>query len=249
MRAMKVGDLGFFYHSNIGKEVVGIVEVCRESAPDSTTDDPRWDCVWIRAVRPFMRPSRWRIARSAGAGKDGAGQQHPAVGAAGQPRGMADRLPDGGRRALICPRRTKIPKQLNQWLGCGHLPGSNPSATWPQRFSLGDAPAFRQDSGHNPCAQAMGGKGTRIMEFLNVRRRSTCRLWLWRGLVHVDVKAVAGCFGRHGRAAEIRRAHALCHRPDRDDAGRGNDAAPSGCVGGLPASAAGRLPGSASGPS
>ena len=55
MRAMKVGDLGFFYHSNIGKEVVGIVEVCRESSPDSTTDDPRWDCVWIKAVRPFSR--------------------------------------------------------------------------------------------------------------------------------------------------------------------------------------------------
>ncbi|MBL9057697.1 MAG: EVE domain-containing protein [Rhodobacteraceae bacterium] len=56
MRAMKVGDLGFFYHSNIGKEVVGIVEVSAESASDSTTDDPRWDCVHIRAVRPFARP-------------------------------------------------------------------------------------------------------------------------------------------------------------------------------------------------
>ncbi len=56
MRAMRVGDLGFFYHSNIGKEIVGIVEVVRESAPDSTTDDPRWDCVTIRAVRAFMRP-------------------------------------------------------------------------------------------------------------------------------------------------------------------------------------------------
>jgi len=53
MRAMKVGDLGFFYHSNKGKAVVGIVEICRESAPDSTTDDPRWDCVMIRAVRPL----------------------------------------------------------------------------------------------------------------------------------------------------------------------------------------------------
>ena len=56
MRAMKVGDLGFFYHSNIGKEIVGIVEVIRESAPDSTTEDPRWDCVMIRAVRPLLRP-------------------------------------------------------------------------------------------------------------------------------------------------------------------------------------------------
>lgn len=56
MRAMKIGDLGFYYHSNIGKAVVGIVEVCRTSAPDSTTDDPRWDCVHIRAVRPLLRP-------------------------------------------------------------------------------------------------------------------------------------------------------------------------------------------------
>lgn len=55
MRAMKLGDRGFFYHSNIGKEIVGIVEVCRESAPDSTTDDPRWDCVWIKAVEPLPR--------------------------------------------------------------------------------------------------------------------------------------------------------------------------------------------------
>ncbi|NJM82924.1 MAG: EVE domain-containing protein [Tabrizicola sp.] len=56
MRAMKIGDQGFFYHSNTGKAVVGIVEVCRESQHDSTTDDPRWDCVWIRALRPFVRP-------------------------------------------------------------------------------------------------------------------------------------------------------------------------------------------------
>lgn len=56
MRAMKIGDQGFFYHSNIGKEIVGIVEVCAESHPDSTTDDPRWDCVDIRALRPLKKP-------------------------------------------------------------------------------------------------------------------------------------------------------------------------------------------------
>jgi predicted RNA-binding protein with PUA-like domain len=56
MRAMKLGDLGFFYHSNIGKEIVGIVEVCALSHPDSTTDDPRWDCVDIKAVRPLEVP-------------------------------------------------------------------------------------------------------------------------------------------------------------------------------------------------
>ena len=56
MRAMKVGDLGFFYHSNIGKEIVGIVAVIRESAPDSTTDDSRWDCVMVKAVEALPRP-------------------------------------------------------------------------------------------------------------------------------------------------------------------------------------------------
>jgi len=56
MRAMKIGDQGFYYHSNVGKEIVGIVEVCALSHPDSTTDDPRWDCVDIRAVKALVRP-------------------------------------------------------------------------------------------------------------------------------------------------------------------------------------------------
>ena len=55
MRDMKVGDRGFFYHSNEGLEVVGIVEVSAESAPDSTTDDERWDCVHIRALADVPR--------------------------------------------------------------------------------------------------------------------------------------------------------------------------------------------------
>ena len=56
MRAMKIGDRGFFYHSNVGKEVVGIVEVCAECHPDSTTEDARWECVDIKAVRPLLKP-------------------------------------------------------------------------------------------------------------------------------------------------------------------------------------------------
>lgn len=56
MREMEVGDRGFFYHSNIGKEIVGIAEVCAETHHDSTTEDPRWDCVDIRAVTPLARP-------------------------------------------------------------------------------------------------------------------------------------------------------------------------------------------------
>lgn len=56
MRAMKVGDHGFFYHSNEGKEIVGIVEVCREAHPDSTDKTGKWDCVHIRAVEDMKRP-------------------------------------------------------------------------------------------------------------------------------------------------------------------------------------------------
>lgn len=56
MRAMKVGERGFFYHSNIGKEIVGIVEVTRESAPETNGTDPRWDCVWFRPVARLTRP-------------------------------------------------------------------------------------------------------------------------------------------------------------------------------------------------
>ena len=56
MREMKRGDLGFFYHSQKEKSVVGIVEVCAESHPDSTTDDDRWECVDIKAVRSLPTP-------------------------------------------------------------------------------------------------------------------------------------------------------------------------------------------------
>ncbi len=56
MREMKIGDRGLFYHSNIGKEVVGIVEVCAEAHHDSSTEDPRWECVDIRAVAPVKTP-------------------------------------------------------------------------------------------------------------------------------------------------------------------------------------------------
>ena len=56
MRAMKIGDLGFFYHSNEGLNVVGIAEVSALAHPDTTTDDPRWECVDIRAVRDVPNP-------------------------------------------------------------------------------------------------------------------------------------------------------------------------------------------------
>ncbi len=56
MREMAVGDLGFFYHSQKERSVVGIVEVITAAHPDSTTEDERWECVDIKAVRPFETP-------------------------------------------------------------------------------------------------------------------------------------------------------------------------------------------------
>ncbi len=53
MREMKVGDLGFFYHSIDQKRIVGIVRVAVEAHPDSTIDDERWECVDIEAVKPL----------------------------------------------------------------------------------------------------------------------------------------------------------------------------------------------------
>lgn len=56
MRQMKLGDRGFFYLSQTDKAVVGIVEVCAEAHPDSTAPDGPWECVDIKAVRPFEKP-------------------------------------------------------------------------------------------------------------------------------------------------------------------------------------------------
>jgi len=53
MREMKLGDQGFFYHSQKEKAVVGLVEVCALVHPDSTTDDERWECVDIKALEPL----------------------------------------------------------------------------------------------------------------------------------------------------------------------------------------------------
>jgi predicted RNA-binding protein with PUA-like domain len=56
MRAMKVGDLGFFYHSNIGKEIVGILEVITPAHADATDDTGKWECVDVRALQPLPKP-------------------------------------------------------------------------------------------------------------------------------------------------------------------------------------------------
>ncbi len=56
MRAMRLGDLGFFYHSVNEKQIVGVVSVVREIHPDSTDPTGRWNCVDVSAVGAFPRP-------------------------------------------------------------------------------------------------------------------------------------------------------------------------------------------------
>jgi predicted RNA-binding protein with PUA-like domain len=56
MRAMKKGDLVFFYHSVNDKEVVGIAKVDREFYPDPTATKGDWSVVDITPVKPFVKP-------------------------------------------------------------------------------------------------------------------------------------------------------------------------------------------------
>ncbi len=57
LAAMRLGDQAFFYHSNVGKEIVGIVEVVREAYPDPTAPEGSpWICVDMRAVGPMPHP-------------------------------------------------------------------------------------------------------------------------------------------------------------------------------------------------
>ena len=56
MQAMAVGETGFFYHSNEGKAIVGIVEVSKAYRPDPSDATGRFGMVDIRAVRPLPRP-------------------------------------------------------------------------------------------------------------------------------------------------------------------------------------------------
>ena len=54
--AMNKNDLVLFYHSVIGKEIVGIARVTRESYPDPTTDDDRWVVVDLKPIKEFKIP-------------------------------------------------------------------------------------------------------------------------------------------------------------------------------------------------
>jgi len=56
LRDMKVADKVLFYHSNIGKEVVGIAKVTKAAFPDPTADDDKWVAVELSPVKPLKKP-------------------------------------------------------------------------------------------------------------------------------------------------------------------------------------------------
>ena len=83
MRAMKIGDLGFFYHSNIGKEIVGICEVIALSHPDASDTTGKWDCVDVKAVKCAAEACHaGRCEGQSGACEHVARDQHAALSAA-----------------------------------------------------------------------------------------------------------------------------------------------------------------------
>ena len=96
MRAMKLGDLGFFYHSVDEKRIVGVVRVVAEIHPDSD-----------RSHRPLElrgRSGGWSVSQAGDAcghqgralpGRHGAGEEFEAVGSAGHRRRMGFGLPHG----------------------------------------------------------------------------------------------------------------------------------------------------------
>lgn len=62
--AMKVGEQGFFYHSNEGKEIVGIVEVIREAYPDPSDPSGKFVMVDLKAVRPLKAPVSLEVIKN-----------------------------------------------------------------------------------------------------------------------------------------------------------------------------------------
>lgn len=64
MKAMKIGDLGFFYHSNIGLEIVGVLKVIALAHPDPTDDTGKWECVDVVAVADLPKPVSLATAKA-----------------------------------------------------------------------------------------------------------------------------------------------------------------------------------------
>ena len=63
LKAMKVGDFCFFYHSNIGKKIVGVVQVIKEAFIDKTDKDKRFVAVQVRFIEQFNSPISLEIIK------------------------------------------------------------------------------------------------------------------------------------------------------------------------------------------
>ena len=63
LKSMKLGDLCFFYHSNIGKEIVGVVKVIKEAFIDKTDEDKRFVAVQVRFIEEFDSPVSLEIIK------------------------------------------------------------------------------------------------------------------------------------------------------------------------------------------
>ena len=104
MQAMKVGEQAFFYHSNEGKEIVGIVEVCKAYRPDPTDPTAKFGMVDIRAVRSLPRPvTLEEVEERQAPGQDGARHPVASLRPARHRRRMGDRLQ--ARRPLASQAR------------------------------------------------------------------------------------------------------------------------------------------------
>ena len=64
LKAMKEGDLLFWYHSNEGLEIVGIAQVAKEAYQDPTTEDPNWVVVDVKPYKTLNKPVSLAIIKA-----------------------------------------------------------------------------------------------------------------------------------------------------------------------------------------
>ena len=107
---MKQGDLAFFYHSNEGKEIVGVVEVVREAYPDPSAEKGDWVCVDMKAVAPMPKPvTLVAIKADPEVRRSGAGAAVAAVGDAGVEAALGPDLPHGRMEGMSDDGRGPLP--------------------------------------------------------------------------------------------------------------------------------------------
>ena len=111
MRAMKKGDLAFFYHSGDEKQAVGIVKVVKEAHPNSTDATGQWECVDVAAVKDVAAAGdACQDQGHAGAESHGSRAELPPLGAAGHGQRMAQGLRHGRARR---PPMSLVPQPPN----------------------------------------------------------------------------------------------------------------------------------------